>query len=126
MPVTFYMDHHVPRAITLGLRLRETDVITAYEDGTSELDDAGVMDRASELGRVLFTRDDDLLAEATRRQREGIPFDGVVYAHQLRVSIGRCVEDLELIAKAGEPVDDESSDVLTALKAGKASRQKPT
>ena len=54
---------------------------------------------------VLFTRDDDLLAEATRRQREGIPFDGVVYAHQLRVSIGRCVEDLELIAQAGEPVD---------------------
>lgn len=105
MPVTFYMDHHVPRAITLGLRLRETDVITAYEDRTSELDDAGVMDRASELGRVLFTRDDDLLAEATRRQRGGIPFDGVVYAHQLRVSIGRCVEDLELIAQAGEPVD---------------------
>ena len=36
MPITFYMDHHVPRAITLGLRLREADVITAYEDGTSE------------------------------------------------------------------------------------------
>ena len=105
MPIAFYMDHHVPRAITLGLRLRETDVITAYEDGTSELDDAGVMDRASELGRVLFTRDDDLLVEATRRQREGIPFDGVVYAHQLRVSIGRCVEDLDLIAKVAEPVD---------------------
>ena len=50
MPITFYMDHHVPRAITLGLRLREADVITAYEDGTSELDDAGVLDRAGELG----------------------------------------------------------------------------
>ena len=105
MPIALYMDHHVPRAITLGLRLREADVITAYEDGTSELDDAGVLDRAGELGRVLFTRDDDLLAEATRRQREGIPFHGIVYAHQLRVSIGGCVEDLELIAKVGEPVD---------------------
>jgi len=40
MPVAFYMDHHVPRAITLGLRLREVDVITAHEDRTSELDDA--------------------------------------------------------------------------------------
>ena len=63
------------------------------------------MDRATALGRVLFTRDDDLLAEATRRQRESIPFCGVVYAHQLRVSIGQCIADLEIIAKAGEPDD---------------------
>jgi hypothetical protein len=98
MPIIFYMDHHVPRAITLGLRLREADVITAYEDGTDEFDDAGILDRAGDLGRVSFTRDDDLLTEATRRQREGIPFHGIVYAHQLRVSIGRCVADLELIA----------------------------
>ena len=35
----------------------------------------------------------------------GIPFGGVIYAHQLRVSIGRCVQDLEIIAKAGEPED---------------------
>ena len=34
---------------------------------------------------------------------EGIPFAGVIYAHQLRITIGRCVKDLELIAKAGEP-----------------------
>jgi hypothetical protein len=54
---------------------------------------------------VLFTRDDDLLAEAAKRQREEIPFLGVIYAHQLRVSIGRCVQDLEILAKAGEPAD---------------------
>lgn len=105
MPLAFCMDQHVPRAITLGLRLRRVDVLTAYEDGTSELEDAALLDRASELGRVLFTRDDDLLAEATKRQRAGIPFHGVIYAHQLRVSIGRCVQDLEIIAKAGEPAD---------------------
>lgn len=115
MPITFYMDHHVPRAITLGLRLREADVITAYEDGSSELDDAALMDRVSELGRVLFTRDDDLLTEATRRQREGIPFPGIVYAHQLRVSISRCVEDLELIAKIGESVDLMSQVIFLPL-----------
>jgi hypothetical protein len=44
-----------------------------------------------------------LCPEATRRQREGTPFHGVIYAHQLRVSIGTCVHDLEIIAKAGEP-----------------------
>jgi len=105
MPLAFYVDHHVPRAITLGLRLRGVDVLTAYEDGASELEDAAVLDRASELARVLFTRDDDLLAEDAKRQREGIPFYGIVYAHQLRVSIGRCVQDLELMAKAGEPAE---------------------
>lgn len=105
MPLAFYMDHHVPRAITLGLRLRGVAVLTAYEDGASELDDAALLDRASELGRVLFTRDDDLLAEAAKRHEERIPFHGVIYAHQLSVSIRRCVQDLEIIAKAGEPAD---------------------
>lgn len=28
---------------------------------------------------------------------------GVVYAHQLRVSIGACIHDLELIAQVSEP-----------------------
>jgi hypothetical protein len=105
MSIALHMDHHVPRAITVGLRLRGVEVLTADEDGASELEDVELLDRAGELERVLFTRDDDLLAEATRRQRAGISFGGIVYAHQLRVSIGRCVEDLELIAKSGEPAD---------------------
>ena len=105
MAVALYMDQHVPRAITVGLRLRGADVLTAYEDGESELDDSALLDRAGGSGRVLFTQDDDLLVEATRRQREGIPFRGVIYAHQLRISIGACIHDLEIIAKAGEPED---------------------
>lgn len=105
MPIAFYMDQHVPRAITVGLRLRGVEVLTAYEDDASEFEDVELLNRAGERGRVLFTRDDDLLAEATKRQRAGIPFCGVVYAHQLRASIGKCVEDLEVIAKAAEPAD---------------------
>lgn len=105
MALAFYMDQHVPRAITVGLRLRGVDVLTAYEDGKSELDDPDLLDRASELNRALFTQDDDLLVEAARRQRENIPFHGVIYAHQLRAPIGICIRDLELIAKAGEPDD---------------------
>ena len=105
MPVALYMDHHVPRAITSGLRLRGVEVLTTYEDDAAELEDAALLERASALERVLFTRDDDLLAKATRLQREGVPFRGVIFAHQLRVSIGRCVQDLELIAKTGEPED---------------------
>ena len=95
----------MPRAITVGLRLRGVDVVTAYEDGAGDLGDAHLLERASELSRVLFTQDDDLLIEAHGRQLEGQPFVGVVYAHQLRVSIGKCIQDLEIIAKAGEPED---------------------
>lgn len=103
--LALYMDHHIPRTITEGLRLRGVDVITAHEDGSSDMDDSALLDRAGELGRILFTQDDDLLAEATRRQREGASFRGVIYAHQLKISIGICINELEIISKAGEPDD---------------------
>ena len=103
--VSIYMNQHIPRAITEGLRLRGVDVITAYEDGAGEMGDAELLDRATKLGRVLFTQDNDLLAEAAMRQKEGIPFYGVIYAQQMRVSIGTSIQNLELIAKAGEPED---------------------
>jgi hypothetical protein len=51
----------------------------------------------------LFSQDEDLLAEAKHRQMLAVPFAGVIYAHQLKITIGRCVHDLELIAKAAEP-----------------------
>lgn len=105
MALALYMDQHVPRAITVGLRLRGVDVLTAFEDGSSTLPDPALLDRASELNRVLFPQDDDLLIEATRRQRENVPFHGVIYAHQLRVPIGICIRDLELIATVGDPED---------------------
>lgn len=105
MPIKLYMNQHVPKASTVGLRLRNVDVLTAYENHASELEDSDLLDRAGELGRVLFTQDDDLLAEATNRQRKGIFFRGVIYAHQLKVTIGICFRDLEIIAKAGEPED---------------------
>ena len=68
MPVSLYMDHHVPRAITAGLRLRGVDVLTAAEDGAAELADPDLLDRAAVLGRVLFSQDED---SAGRRRRGG-------------------------------------------------------
>lgn len=82
-------------------------MVTAQEDGTARLGDPELLDRASHLGRVLFSQDDDLLRDATRRQRAGEKLAGVVYAHQLKVTIGQCVEDLSMIALAAEPDDLE-------------------
>ena len=94
------MDVHVPYAITIALRLRGVDVLTAQEDGSQELADAALLHRATALGRILFTQDDDLLTEGARRQERGQIFAGIIYAHQLNVSIGQCVTDLELVAQA--------------------------
>jgi len=101
--VRLYMDVHIPYAITTGLRLRDVDVLTAQEDGAAEYEDSALLDRATELGRVLFTYDDDLLEEAAIRQHKGHTFVGGVYARQLDVTIGQCVDDLELIGKACDP-----------------------
>ena len=105
MTVALYMDEHVHRAITAGLRLRGVDVLTAQEDNRRHVLDSVLLDSATELRRVLFTQDEDLLAEANRRQRERISFAGVVYGHQMHVTISVCVRDLEVIAKATNPED---------------------
>ena len=99
------MDVHVHRGITVALRARGVDILTAQEDHTTRLSDSELLDRASALSRLLFSRDEDLLVEAAKRQRSGAPFSGLVYAHQLRVTVGQCINDLELIAKLSEPED---------------------
>jgi len=100
--VALYMDVHIPKAITVQLRLSGVDVLTAQEDGRAEVDDAILLDRATELGRVLFTQDKGLLAEAALRQRMGVPFGGLIYSHALQTYIGATVSDLRIIAEASE------------------------
>jgi predicted nuclease of predicted toxin-antitoxin system len=101
--IPLYLDEHVARAIAEGLRLRGVDVLTVQEDGRRGASDEAVLDRATELGRPLFSQDEDLLAEAARRVAQGIRFAGVLYAHQVHATIGDCVRDLALIAAAAEP-----------------------
>ena len=102
MSLSLYTDVHLRRAIVEALRVRGVDVLTTQADGAAELEDAELLDRATALDRVLFTQDEDLLREATLRHRLAKPFAGVIYAHQLRVSVGQCISDLELIAKVCE------------------------
>ena len=100
----------------LPLRVRDVDVLTAQEDGAARLEDDDLLDRALERGRVLFSQDDDLLNEATTRQRRGRKFAGVIYAHQQNITVRRTIDDLELIAKACEPEELEDRVVFLPLK----------
>jgi hypothetical protein len=105
MAVGLYMDVHIPRAVTNGLRRVGVDVLTAQEDGATTLSDPALLDRATELGRPLYSQDDDLLAEAHWRLAQDIPFAGVIYSHQMNSPIGRIINDLQIIAQASEPDD---------------------
>jgi hypothetical protein len=99
MSVPLYMDVHVRGEIRKGLIVREVDVMTAQEDGAERLPDDELLDRATALGRPMFSQDADLLAEAVARQRAGEHFSGVIYAHQLKITIGEAIEQLELLTK---------------------------
>ena len=49
MSLALYMDVHMRRAVIEALRERRVDVLTAQADGTTELLDPALLDRAAEL-----------------------------------------------------------------------------
>ena len=73
MALKFYMDVHIPAAITEGLSRRNIDVLTSQDDGTREADDDVLLQRATDLGRLLFSQDQDLLRIASQWQNAGRP-----------------------------------------------------
>lgn len=111
-----YMDEHVPKAITIGLRLRGIDVLTVQEDNFLSKSDSELLDRAGYLKRAVFSHDDDLLVEATKRQRAGQIFYGVIYAHHLKVSIGTCIKDIEILSKFGDLEEIKNQVIFLPLK----------
>ncbi len=96
------MDVHVPQAITDQLRRRGVDVLTTIEDGSAALTDDELLERAFLLRRVMFTQDIRFKALAENWQRQGKPFAGLVFGHQLGGTIGQFVKDLELVALTSE------------------------
>ncbi|MEG4283986.1 DUF5615 family PIN-like protein [Microcoleus sp. A006_D1] len=102
MAIYLYMDVHIPQAITEQLRRRGVDVLSAIEDGATELPDDELLERATVLGRVLFTQDIGFRAMAHDWQRQKKLFAGLIFGHQLGGTIGQFVKDLELIALASE------------------------
>jgi hypothetical protein len=77
--------------------------LRAQDDGAGTLDDGPLLDRSTSLGRVMFSQDRDMLAEASLRQRQGVAFAGVIYGHQLEVTVGQCISEVACeVAKASQ------------------------
>ncbi len=100
MALNLYIDHNVHGEITNGLRQRGVDLLTCAEDRTDRLEDDLVLQRATELRRVVFTQDTDFLAITTHWLRSGREFSGVIFAEQLGITIGDAIRDLELFVGA--------------------------
>jgi Domain of unknown function (DUF5615) len=103
--VSFYFDHHVPVAVTDGLRQRGVDVLTTEEDGAATWSDERILERATEMDRAVYTQDRDFLVIAHDWQNTSREFSGVIYAHQTEITIGRAIDDLHLIAETCDPDD---------------------
>ncbi len=70
MTIAFYMDVHVPRAITIGLRELGVDVLTSQEDETAEWEDHD-LSRSPRLQQILDE------ARADYKQHGGVSLDQV-------------------------------------------------
>jgi hypothetical protein len=99
-PIQFYMDEHVPTAVTAGLRLRDVDVLTAQEADMLAASDKDHLALAVRERRVLFTQDADFL----RLHATGMLHSGIAYAPQ-QTPIGNIVRGLMLIYQVLEPED---------------------
>ena len=115
MTVRLYFDVHVPRSVTQGLRLRGIDVLTAQEDEAAQLVDSALLTRATERGRLLFSQDEDLPKRHGDNGKENRSPESCM-RHQLNVSIGAIISDLELIAGATDPEEWVGTVVFLPLK----------
>lgn len=92
LPIRFYTDEHVARAVVRALRDRGVDVLTVKDAGTLGASDEEHLARALAEMRVIFTQDDDF----ARLHALGAAHAGIVYAPQ-GTPIGRIVQGLMLI-----------------------------
>ncbi len=70
MSVAFYMDEHIHRAITSGLRLRGIDVLTVQEDGYGGYSDLQEENSESELLKVALENILEALGETRLKSHE--------------------------------------------------------
>jgi uncharacterized protein DUF5615 len=88
--IRWYMDEHVPLAVTQGLRRLGIDVLTSQEAGMLGAEDVDHLAYALSAGRAVFTQDADFL----RLHAAGALHAGIVYVPQ-QTPIGTMVRGLE-------------------------------
>jgi len=117
MTLAYYFDEHVPWPVTHGLRSGGIDVLMVQDDEVRGEDDEPLLVRATELGRVLFTHDDDFLVIGAEWLRAGREFAGLVCVHQDRLSYRVRIDDLTRLSREYTPVEMRNRLVYLPLRA---------
>jgi predicted nuclease of predicted toxin-antitoxin system len=89
----FYLDENVPTEIARQLFLSGIDAISVRDLGLLGHPDCDHLQRATELGRVLCTHDQDFL----RLAAEEVEHAGIAFAQQDRASIREWVRALRAL-----------------------------
>ena len=95
MALSLLCDEHIPYPIVEGLRRRGLNVATVQEIGLSSAEDKTIMDRGRKEGRIIYTRDADVL----RLHRRGYKHVGIVYHRPLAYSIGEAIRKVTLVCE---------------------------
>jgi predicted nuclease of predicted toxin-antitoxin system len=96
--IAFYMDEHVPSAVSQGLRLRGVDVLTAQDADMRGASDEDHFALAVHEKRTIFTQDADFL----RLHASNHAHAGIVFAAQ-GTPPGAIVRSLVLIHEVLRP-----------------------
>ena len=91
--ISLYLDEHLSPAIAKQLRRRGISVYTLQELDLLGDTDINHLARATEMGCVLCTCDEDYLALAA----QGISHAGIVFGNQFKHGVGEWVKGLVLI-----------------------------
>lgn len=92
-PIRFFMDQHIPWAVSQGLRHRGVDVLTAQDGERCSRPDAEQLEFATADERVMVTFDPDYLALHAR----GVEHAGIAWCEERKYTIGQLVHALFLV-----------------------------
>ena len=115
--LSFLADHNFNGRMLRGLkrRLPDLDLVSVAELGPVEVEDPTVLAWAAEAGRLVLTHDVSTMPRyAYERIDRGQSMPGVLVVGR-RVSIGRAVEELALLAVAGFAQDFDNQVVHIPL-----------
>lgn len=91
--IGFFLDQHIPEAVTRGLERRGVDALSAQDAGRCGLSDLEQLEYARREQRVIVTFDDDFLTLAAL----GITHTGIAFSPASKYSIGELLRALLLI-----------------------------
>lgn len=79
IPLKFYTDTHIAKAVAIQLRIRGVDIVRCEEVGLAEANDITHLEYATSQGRAMVSRDADFLRHHVEWQARGRRHGGIFF-----------------------------------------------